>query len=81
MSAADTLQRPKHGLVESQTGHHALRPKTSFLRSLRYKGGSYHTRAGAGIVWDSDPERELLETEQKLAACRQAVALAEEAVS
>jgi len=43
------------------------------IRSLRYKQGAYHIRAGAGIVRDSDPARELQETEQKLSACRQAV--------
>ena len=49
------------------------------IRSLRYKDGVYHTRAGAGIVWDSDPESELAETEQKSLAVREAVASAEEA--
>ena len=32
------------------------------IRSLRYRPGLYHTRAGAGIVADSIPERELEET-------------------
>jgi anthranilate synthase component 1 len=47
------------------------------IRSLRYKDGIYLTRAGAGIVADSVPERELAETNHKARACRQAVALAE----
>ena len=48
------------------------------IRSLRYrKNGSYSTRAGAGIVADSIPERELEETVHKARACRQAVAIAE----
>ena len=45
------------------------------IRSLRYHpGGRYTTRAGAGIVADSVPERELAETNHKARACRQAVA-------
>jgi anthranilate synthase component 1 len=47
------------------------------IRSLRYKDGTYITRAGAGIVADSVPERELAETNHKARACRLAVALAE----
>ena len=47
------------------------------IRSLRYREGVYFTRAGAGIVADSIPERELEETLHKSLACRQAVALAE----
>ncbi len=49
------------------------------IRSLRYRNGSYVTRAGAGVVWDSIPERELAETEHKSVACRQAIAMAEAA--
>lgn len=48
------------------------------IRSLRYRpNGTYSTRAGAGIVADSIPERELEETAHKARACRQAVAIAE----
>ena len=47
------------------------------IRSLRYRPGLYHTRAGAGIVADSIPERELEETVLKARACRRAVAVAE----
>jgi len=48
------------------------------IRSLRYKDGTYLTRAGAGIVADSVPERELAETNHKARACCLAVALAEQ---
>jgi anthranilate synthase component 1 len=44
------------------------------IRCLRRKGGVYHLRAGAGVVLDSVPERELQETEHKLASGRQALA-------
>ncbi len=51
------------------------------IRSLRYRDGHYLTRAGAGIVADSVPERELAETSHKARACRAAVAAAERMVS
>jgi anthranilate synthase component 1 len=47
------------------------------IRSMRYRDGIYFTRAGAGIVADSDPQRELDETTHKARACRLAVAGAE----
>lgn len=46
------------------------------IRSLRHRDGRYHTRAGAGLVWDSVAESELAETEKKSLACRVAVAAA-----
>jgi anthranilate synthase component 1 len=47
------------------------------IRSLRCGRGRYDARAGAGIVADSIPERELEETLHKARATRRAVALAE----
>ena len=47
------------------------------IRSLRYRNGVYHGRSGAGVVWDSDPERELEETRKKALACRVAILAAE----
>jgi anthranilate synthase component 1 len=47
------------------------------IRSTRYKDGAFLTRAGAGIVADSIPERELAETHHKARACLLAVAMAE----
>jgi len=48
------------------------------IRSLRLVDGVAHTRAGAGIVADSDPQREFEETEHKARAVCQAVAAAED---
>jgi anthranilate synthase component 1 len=42
------------------------------------KGKKYFLQAGAGIVADSDPEREYTETNNKLAALRMAIEMAEE---
>ncbi|MEM7305077.1 MAG: anthranilate synthase component I family protein [Planctomycetota bacterium] len=47
------------------------------IRSLLHSGGTYSTRAGAGVVWDSDPASELAETAHKARACLEAVARAE----
>ena len=50
------------------------------IRSLRAGANAYHTRAGAGVVWASSPEKELQETEHKARAVREAVAAAESEV-
>ncbi|MCR9247191.1 MAG: anthranilate synthase component I family protein [bacterium] len=46
------------------------------IRTLRHDpdAGCYHARAGAGVVYDSVPEREFAETEHKLAQLRRAIA-------
>jgi anthranilate synthase component 1 len=49
------------------------------IRSMRWKDGRYLLRSGAGVVLESDPERELAETLHKARACRVAIAKAEAA--
>jgi len=44
------------------------------IRSLRAIDGVYRAQAGAGIVWHSDAQRELLETERKLRAVSEVMA-------
>ena len=51
------------------------------IRTLLLRDGRYRLQAGAGIVADSDPEREFTETTEKLAALRRAVAIAEGSAS
>lgn len=46
------------------------------IRSIRIKGRKAYVRAGAGIVYDSSPESEFLETERKAYACLKAIELA-----
>ncbi len=46
------------------------------IRSIRIKGKKAYVRAGAGIVYDSNPESEFLETERKAYACLKAIELA-----
>ncbi len=43
------------------------------IRSIRIKKGRAYIRAGAGIVYDSDPESEFLETERKARPCLKAI--------
>ena len=48
------------------------------IRTLFLQDGVYHAQAGAGIVADSDPQREYRETLDKVQALVSAVAIAEE---
>ncbi len=48
------------------------------IRSLLSKNNTLHYQAGAGIVADSNPESELKEVDNKIAALRKAIELAEE---
>lgn len=44
------------------------------IRSVRCKDGVFRAQAGAGVVWHSEPERELEETERKLGAVGEVMA-------
>ena len=46
---------------------------TIIIRSVRIKNNRAYVRAGAGIVYDSDPESEFIETENKAMACLKAI--------
>lgn len=46
---------------------------TIVIRSIQIKGNKAYIRAGAGIVYDSNPENEFVETERKAAACLKAI--------
>jgi len=48
------------------------------IRSFLSKNNVLHYQAGAGIVADSDPEKELNEVDNKIAALRKALELAQE---
>lgn len=47
------------------------------IRSFLSKGNTLHYQAGAGIVLDSDPEKELQEVDNKIAALRRALEIAQ----
>ena len=48
------------------------------IRSIRLKNGKAYIRAGAGVVYDSIPEKEFFETEKKAQACLKAIRVSEE---
>lgn len=48
------------------------------IRSFLSRGNTLHYQAGAGIVADSDPEKELQEVNNKIAALRRALELAQD---
>ncbi len=48
------------------------------IRSMRLKNNQAYIRAGAGIVYDSIPEKEFDETEKKASACINALRMEEE---
>lgn len=48
------------------------------IRTIIFKQGKAYVQAGAGIVWDSIPESEYLETQNKAKAMLKAIRMAEE---
>ncbi len=59
-------------------GHHGTMDQAIAIRTLVFNEGTYAYQAGAGIVADSVPERELAEVMAKSAALEAALVLAEE---
>jgi len=75
------FEKTKRGYYGGSIGY--LTPSGDFdsaivIRSIRMQHGKAFVRAGAGIVFDSVPEKELEETERKARACIKAIELAEE---
>lgn len=56
------------GIIHGGGGEFAI-----IIRSLFARGGSVRLQAGAGIVYDSKPELELMETEHKLGSLKRAM--------
>ncbi|MFH1587687.1 MAG: anthranilate synthase component 1 [Candidatus Diapherotrites archaeon] len=71
----------KRGFYGGSVGY--LTPSGDFdscicIRSMRLKNGKAYVRAGAGIVYDSIPEKEFDESNKKARACLKAIELAQE---
>jgi len=73
-------EKNKRGFYGGSIGY--LTPSGDFdsaiiIRSMNIQKKHAYIRAGAGIVYDSDPEREFDETEKKADACVKAIKLAQ----
>ncbi len=73
-------EKSRRGFYGGSIGY--LTPSGDFdsaivIRSMSLRKGKAYIRAGAGIVHDSVPEQEFLETERKAGACLKAIELAE----
>ena len=79
MELIDALEPAPRGLYGGALGYLDLRGNLDFciaIRTLVMEAGRVTLQAGAGIVADSDPRAELLETEAKAGAMREAIRLA-----
>ncbi len=77
----DELEPVNRGLYSGSVGyfgHGGSMDQAITIRTVIFSEGRYSYQAGAGIVADSDPEREHLEVLSKGAAMEAALALAEE---
>ncbi|MFH1391576.1 MAG: anthranilate synthase component I family protein [Candidatus Diapherotrites archaeon] len=73
-------EKTRRGFYGGSIGY--LTPSGDFdsaivIRSMSLQKGKAYVRAGAGIVYDSKPEKEFLETEKKARAALKAIELAE----
>jgi anthranilate synthase component 1 len=80
MEILDTLEPTKRGPYAGAVGYlgwGATAMDTAIaIRAATLRNGRAHVQAGAGIVADSDPQREFVETENKAGAVLRALALA-----
>ena len=79
MELIDELEPASRGLYGGALGYLDLRGNLDFciaIRTLVMEAGRVTLQAGAGIVADSDPRAELLETEAKAGAMREAIRMA-----
>src|SRR5687768_12156571 len=80
MEIIDDLEPARRGLYGGSLGYLDLRGNLDFciaIRTLVVEKGRATVQAGAGIVADSDPQTEVLETEAKASAVMSALRLAE----
>ncbi len=76
MEIIDDLEEEPRGLYGGGIGYFSVDGSADFaiaIRSILLQDGVATVQAGAGIVVDSDPEKEFLETERKMAAMKRAL--------
>ncbi len=79
MEIIDDLEKAPRGIYGGGIGYFSIDGSTDFaiaIRSVLIKDGVATVQAGAGIVADSDPEKEYQETERKMAAMKRALGVA-----
>lgn len=79
MKLIRVVEKTKRGFYGGSVGY--ITPSKDFdscivIRSMRLKNKKAYIRAGAGIVYDSIPEKEYDETDKKAKACLKAISLA-----
>ena len=83
MQIIDELEPHSRGLYAGSVGYfgaNGILDHCISIRSMHYCNGRYTFSAGAGIVADSTPERELEEIQNKANAIRTMLQMAEEAL-
>ncbi|VVB73093.1 Anthranilate synthase component 1 [uncultured archaeon] len=76
MEIIDDLEPDPRGIYGGGIGYFSIDGSTDFaiaIRSVLVKDGVATVQAGAGIVADSDPQKEYQETERKMAAMKRAL--------
>jgi anthranilate synthase component 1 len=76
MEIIDDLEGTGRGIYGGGVGYFSADGSADFaitIRSVVMKGDIAVVQAGAGIVADSDPHKEYLETERKMAAMKRAL--------
>jgi anthranilate synthase component 1 len=79
MEIIDDLEEARRGIYGGGVGYFSADGSADFaiaIRSVVIEGDTAVVQAGAGIVADSDPHREYLETERKMAAMKRALGVA-----
>jgi len=79
MEIIDDLETSPRGIYGGGIGYFSIDGSTDFaiaIRSVLVRDGVATVQAGAGIVADSDPEKEYQETERKMAAMKRALGVA-----
>ena len=80
MQLIEQLESSKRGPYAGAVGYFGISGDMDWCISIRtivWQNGNYYLQAGAGIVADSQPEREYQETIDKIAALKRAVEIAE----
>jgi anthranilate synthase component 1 len=76
MEIIDDLEATPRGIYGGGIGYFSIDGSTDFaiaIRSVLVRNGVATVQAGAGIVADSEPSKEFMETERKMAAMKRAL--------